>query len=100
MYVDGPIPPSTNSPEPGWVTAVGLHPTKVSGVTTQVIESLVTECAHRGWVVGEVGLDFCRGSGWGHQRWVLWEICLLVTPLTLWCFTCGVQPRTLWVGSH
>lgn len=58
VYVDGPTLPPTNCPEPGCVTAVCLHPTKVSGVTTQVIKSLVTECADRGWVVREVGIDY------------------------------------------
>lgn len=48
VYVDGPTPSPTNFPENEWVTAVGLHPTKVSGVTPRAIESLVNECANHG----------------------------------------------------
>ncbi|XP_062582409.1 3'-5' ssDNA/RNA exonuclease TatD-like [Saccostrea cucullata] len=82
VYVDGPTPPTDTSPEPGWVTAVGFHPTQVAGVTASSIRSLVDRCVGNGWVIGEVGLDYFRGSNWGHQRWVLGEFCRLATPLT------------------
>ena len=82
VYVDGPTPSGECVPETGWVTAVGFHPTQVAGVTEGSIRALVDQCVERGWAIGEVGLDYCRGTGWGHQRWVLGEIFRLVTPLT------------------
>ncbi|XP_062611926.1 uncharacterized metal-dependent hydrolase BU355-like [Saccostrea cucullata] len=82
VYVDGSTPPTDTTPEPGWVTAVGFHPTQVAGVTAGNIESLVARCVENGWVIGEVGLDYVKGSNWGHQRWVLGEFCRLATPLT------------------
>lgn len=82
VYVDGPTPSPTDPPQPGWVTAVGLHPTKVSGVSSGCVEELMETCVKYGWAVGEVGLDYCQGTNWGHQRWVLGEVLRVVTPLT------------------
>uniref|UniRef100_A0A8W8NK29 Uncharacterized protein n=1 Tax=Magallana gigas TaxID=29159 RepID=A0A8W8NK29_MAGGI len=55
VYVDGPTPSPIDPPQPGWVTAVGLHPTKVSRVDGDLCQQWVS----------------CRG-GWprllsGHQ---------------------------------
>lgn len=66
VYVDGPAPSLTDPPQPGWVTALGLHPTKVSGVSTGHIQELMGTCVNNGWAVREVGLDNCRGTNWGH----------------------------------
>lgn len=74
IYVDGPIPSPTDPPQPGWVTAVGLHPTKVSGISMET-------CVNHRWAVGKVGLDYVRGTNLGHQRWVLGEVFRMVTPL-------------------
>nr|XP_022308335.1 uncharacterized protein LOC111114337 [Crassostrea virginica] len=79
---DGPTPSGECVPETGWVTAVGFHPTQVAGVTESSVHALVDQCVEMGLAIGKVGLDYCRGTGWGHQRWVLGEIFRLVTPLT------------------
>ena len=42
-----------------------LHPTQVAGVTESSVRALVEQCVEMGWVIGEVGLDYCRGTGWG-----------------------------------
>lgn len=64
------------------VTAEGLHPTKVSGVSIGSIQLLMETCVENGWAVGEVGLDYCRVTNLGHQRCILGEVCRMVTPLT------------------
>lgn len=82
VYVDGPIFSGMYEPAPGWVTAVGLHPTEVKGITESSIRGLVDHCVKMGWAIGEVGLDYFWGTGWSHQRWVLGEIFRLVTHRT------------------
>nr|XP_022338929.1 uncharacterized protein LOC111134310 [Crassostrea virginica] len=82
VYVDGPIFSGVYVPAPGWVTAVGFHPTEVKGITESSIGGLVDHCVKMGWAIGEVGLDYFWGKGWSHQRWVLGEIFRLVTPRT------------------
>ena len=69
VSVDGPTPFGECVPEPGCVTAVGLNPTQVTWVTESSVRVLVEQCVEMGWVIGEVGLHYCRGTGWGHQRW-------------------------------
>ena len=82
VYVDGPIFPGMYVPAPGWVTAVGLHPTEVKGVTESSILCLVDQCVKMGWTIGEVGLDYSWGTERSHQKWVLGQIFRLVTPRT------------------
>ena len=65
VYVDGPTPFGECVPEPGCVTAVGLNPTQVTWVTESYVRVLVEQCVEMGWVIGEVGLDYCRGTGRG-----------------------------------
>lgn len=48
VYVDGPTPSPTDPPQPGWMTAVGLHPTKVSGVSVGQIQGLMETCVNNG----------------------------------------------------
>lgn len=57
VYVDGSTPSPTDPPQPGWVTAVGLHTTKVSEVSVSSVQGLMETCVENGWAVGEVGLD-------------------------------------------
>lgn len=63
-----PNPSHTYTPQPVCMTAVGVHQTKVSGVTIASVQVLIKTCGL--WVV-EVGLDFCRGTNCGHERWVM-----------------------------
>ena len=42
-----------------------LHPTQVAGVTESSVRALVDQCVEMGWAIGEVGLDYYRGKGWG-----------------------------------
>lgn len=46
VYVDGPTP--MDPPQAGWVTAEGLHPTKVSGVSIGSIQLLMETCVENG----------------------------------------------------
>lgn len=100
VYVDGPTPSPTDPPQPGWVTAVGLHPTNVSGVSVDSVQWLMETCVENGWAVGEVGLDYCLGTNWGHQRWVLGEVFRMVTPLIPLVLHCRGLPLTCWIASR
>ena len=65
VYVDIPTPFGKCVPdlEPGWVTAFGFHPTQVAEVTESFVRALVDQNVEMGWAIGEVGLDYCRGTG-------------------------------------
>lgn len=97
VYVDGPTLSPTDPPQPGWVTAVGLHPTKVSGVSIGSVQGLMETCVENGWAVGEVGFDYCQGTNWGHLRWVLGEMFRMVKPVTP--LVLHLPPLTLWDRS-
>ena len=57
-YVDGPTPSADCPLEPGLVTAVSLHPTRVAGVMEDGVRALVDQCTEMRWAYrgGRLGL--------------------------------------------
>ena len=68
VYCDKGMSPS-DIQDPGWVNAKGLHPSSVEPVDDLDLsaQTLVNACMACNWAIGEVELDYHRGSPLQHQ---------------------------------